>query len=75
MKAAIAIDDWKLPIFDRHLSKAGHTYEMGPGVTEDTLLLTVESNDMAALEIVVRSANTEAAQTPKGGRNARNYPH
>jgi hypothetical protein len=25
-KAGIAIDDWKLPIFDRHLTQAGYSY-------------------------------------------------
>ena len=61
MKAAIAIDEWKLPIFARHLSKAGHSYKKEPGVTKDTLLLTVETEDAKALEGVVRAANTEAA--------------
>lgn len=65
MKAGIAVDDWKLPIFERHLSKAGHVYEKGPGVTRDTLLLTVETDDVAALETVVRAANAEAATASK----------
>lgn len=72
MKAGIAIDDWKLPIFERHLS--GYVYEKGPGLTDDTLLLTVETDDMKALEKVVRAANAEAA-TRKGNHNGRNYPH
>lgn len=74
MKAGIAIDDWKLPIFNQHLVDAGYRYESGPGLTGDTLLLTVETDDAKALEAVVRAANTEAAAR-KGGRNARNYPH
>jgi len=74
MKAAIAIDDWKLPIFDRHLSVAGYVFERGPGVTDDTLLLTVVTDDAAALEKVVRAANVEAA-TRKGIHNGQNYTH
>lgn len=74
MKAAIVIDDWKLPIFERRLSQAGYAYEKGPGVTDDTLVLTVETGDVKALETVVRAANTEAA-TKKGGNNAGNYTH
>ena len=76
MKAAIVIDDWKLPVFERHLKQAGHNYEKRPGVTKDTLTLTVETADVSALEFVVRAANTEAAARGKnGGRNARNCPH
>ena len=63
LKAAIAIDDWKLPIFERHLSQAGYAYEQGPGLTADTLLLTVKTKNIVALESVVRAANTEAART------------
>lgn len=63
MKAGIAIDDWKLPIFDRHLSQAGHIYDKRAGVTKDTLLLTVETDDLRALETVIRAANTEAAKS------------
>lgn len=61
MKAGIAIDDWKLPIFDRHLSRAGYTYEKHPGLTADTMTLIVLTEDAKALEGVVMAANTEAA--------------
>jgi len=63
MKAAIAIDDWKQPIFERHLSQAGYAYATGPGLTSDTRLMTVTTENPQALEIVVRAANTEAAMT------------
>lgn len=62
MKAGIVIDDWKLPIFDRHLSESGYVYEKHPGVTAGTLTLTVETEDAKALAVVVRAANTEAAK-------------
>jgi hypothetical protein len=61
MKAGIAIDNWKLPIFDRHLTQAGYTYKKGPGLTKCTMFLQVKTDDPKALEIVVRAANTEAA--------------
>jgi hypothetical protein len=60
MRAAIIIDDWKSPIFERHLLQAGYSYEKRPGLTESTLLLTVETDDAKALGTVVRAANTEA---------------
>lgn len=65
MMAGIAIDSWKLPIFDRHLSQAGYAYEKekGIGVATDILLLTVITENAVALEIVVRAANNECART------------
>jgi hypothetical protein len=63
MKAGIAIDDWKLPIFERHLTQAGYAYKRGPGLTPGWLLLTVDTDNAVALEVVVRAANTEAART------------
>ena len=74
MKAAIALDDWKLPIFDRRLTSAGYSYEKHPGLTNDTLTLTVITDDVEALEKVVRAANTEAAAR-KGNNNGRNNTH
>ena len=63
LKAAIVIDDWKLPIFERHLAQAGYAYEKGPGLTANTLLLTVKTENVEALGVVVKAANTEAAMT------------
>lgn len=62
MRAAIAIDNWKLPIFERHLSEAGYTFEKGKGLTADTMFLYVETEHGKALELVVRAANAEAAK-------------
>jgi hypothetical protein len=60
-KAGIAIDGWKFPIFERHLSRAGYAFEKGPGLTADMLLVTVNTKNLEALELVVRAANAEAA--------------
>lgn len=60
MKAAIAIDNWKLQIFEHHLSDAGYQFEQHPGLTKDTLTLTVETSCPKELEVVVRAANAEA---------------
>lgn len=59
----IAIDDWKLPIFERHLTLARYSYETKPGLVPHTLSLIVKSNSVKDLELVARSANTEAART------------
>ncbi|MFA5378823.1 MAG: hypothetical protein WC455_23930 [Dehalococcoidia bacterium] len=59
-KAAVAIDNWKLSIFKRHLSDAGFQFEQHPGVTKGTLTLTVVTASINDLEKVVRAANAEA---------------
>lgn len=63
MKAAIAIDDWKLPIFERHLNQSGYTFENAGPFTAGTLLLKVSTDNPEALVEVVKAANTEAAMT------------
>lgn len=65
MIAGIAIDDWKLFIFEEHLSKAGYIFTKHEGVTKDTLLLKVDTNDLKALGTVVRAANDEAGKMRK----------
>lgn len=63
MKAAIAIDNWKLPIFSRHLVEGGYSYEQGPGLTKGTMFLHVQTDNGQALAQVVLAANKEAAKT------------
>jgi hypothetical protein len=64
--AGIALDDWKLPIFERHLRQAGYAWTQHPGLTAGTLLLKVHCESTALLEPIVRAANEEAALTRKG---------
>ena len=63
MKAGIYMDDWKKPIFERHLRLNGYAWTEGPGLDEGTVLLIVHTDNITALEVVVRAANKEAAQT------------
>lgn len=63
-RAGIAIDKWKLPIFERHLSSKGYAFTLTAGVTADTHLLTVETENPLALAEVLRVACIEAAETP-----------
>lgn len=65
LKAAIFIDSWKLPIFERKLLNHGYQFEKYGGLTDDTLFLTVMTNSVKELEVVVRAANTEAAETAR----------
>lgn len=62
-KAAIAIDEWKLPIFERHLKQAGYAFENAGHLTAETLVLKVNTTNLAALGEVVKAANNEAART------------
>lgn len=66
-KACIAIDDWKLPIFERHFHRSGYAFKNAGPLTDGTLLLQVDTANLAALAEVVKAANTEAALT---GRQA-----
>lgn len=61
MKAGIAVDNWKLPVFRKHLEKAGYEYVDGGPLTADTTLLTVETDDVLALKAVLEKCQTEAA--------------
>lgn len=60
-RAGIAIDRWKLPIFQRHLARAGYQFTEGV-FTSETLILTVDTADVEALGLVVKAANEEAAR-------------
>lgn len=61
MIIGIAIDTWKRAIFERRLKSAGFVYDVNPGVTNDTLLITVEAESKDAVLSVVTKANREAA--------------
>lgn len=63
MKAGVAIDDWKLAIFTRHLQQAGYTFKNTGELIEGTLLLQVDTDNHIALQEVIRAANDECAQT------------
>lgn len=63
MKAGIAIDEWKLPIFERHLRQAGYEFKNMGLMTTGVLILNVTTDNVEALHEVVKSANTEAALT------------
>ena len=60
-KVGIAIDSWKLAIFERHLESAGYAFESHPGVAADTLTLIVVTDSVSELRPIVEAANNEAA--------------
>ena len=62
-KVAIAIDRWKLPIFERHLKDSGYMFGVTQGLVPMSYLLKVETVNVEALAEVIKAANTEAAKT------------
>jgi hypothetical protein len=64
-KIGICVDDWKLPIFERHLKQSGYTFENCGNFALGAILLRVDTTNPTALHEVVRAANTEAARTGK----------
>lgn len=63
LKIAIAIDRWKLPIFKKHLDRAGYEFKKRPGVTADTMMLRVESKTVDELKPIIQAAQDECARS------------
>jgi hypothetical protein len=61
MIVAIAIDAWKLTIFERRLTAAGFAYTTAPCLA-GTILLRVEVPDASVLQGTVELANREAQE-------------
>ena len=65
MKAGIAIDPWKLSIFERHLTQAGYVYTLAGSSASEFMTISVVTENVEALGEVVKAANSEAAKTGK----------
>jgi hypothetical protein len=59
LRAGIAVDNWKLPVFRERLTEAGYEYRDGGPITGDTTLLTVEASDLLALQRVIEQCQAE----------------
>lgn len=57
--AGIAIDNWKLPIFKRHLDAGGYAYTEHPGLTHGAMILKVKTEFVSDLQRVVEAAQSE----------------
>ena len=66
MKAGIAVDDWKLPVFRKRLTEAGLTYEDGGALTSGVTLLTVKTNNILKLKTLLEKCQRECKST--GGK-------
>lgn len=65
MKAGIALDNWKLPIFRKRLTEAGYQYEDAGPITGDTTMLHVQTDDAAALARVLEKCQAECRRQGK----------
>lgn len=61
-KAAVVLDDWKLPIFKKHLDAAGYKYDPPTPFTEGTLTLTVHYAWVHELKPIIEAAQRECAE-------------
>lgn len=59
MRAGIAVDNWKLPVFRKRLTAAGYEYQDGGALTSEATLLTIETSDMLALQKVIELCQIE----------------
>lgn len=65
MKVGIALDNWKLPVFRKRLEEAGYSYEDGGALTAEATLLTIITDDVTALGVVVAQCQAECARTKR----------
>jgi hypothetical protein len=65
VKAGIVVDDWKLPVFRKRLTEAGFTYTDAGGLTHDTTVLTVRTDDVPSLQKVIERCQTECRAAGK----------
>ncbi|MDH7638981.1 hypothetical protein [Sphingomonas oryzagri] len=59
MKAGVAVDNWKLPVFRKRLTEAGYHYEDGGALTTEATLLTVETSNVLALKKGIERCQAE----------------
>jgi hypothetical protein len=62
MKAGIAVDDYKLPVFRKRLTEAGFEYTDAGELTPNVTLLCVVTDDIAKLNLVVQRCQNECAR-------------
>jgi len=65
--AGTVIDDWKLPIFKKHLDAAGYKYDAPVPFTDGTLILKVHYECVHELQPIIEAAQRECARQHAGG--------
>ncbi len=60
--AGVVLDDWKLPIFKKHLDAAGYKYAAPTQFTAGTLTLKVSYEWAHELKPIIEAAQRECAE-------------
>jgi hypothetical protein len=60
--AGVVLDDWKLPIFKKHLDAAGYKYDEPIPFTKGTLTLKVHYEWVHELKPIIEAAQRECAE-------------
>lgn len=63
--AAVVVDDWKIPIFRKHLDAAGYKYEEPVKFVNDTSTLKVRYEWVHKLRPIIEAAQAECAEKGK----------
>ena len=63
IKPLIAIDSWKLKIFEKRLNDANFMWEVSHGVAKDMLFIKLKTNRIVELAHVVMAANNECKRS------------
>lgn len=58
--AAVAVDEYKLPVFERRLKEKGYHYDIAGEWKPGILLLGIQTTNLLALDEVLAAANAEA---------------
>ena len=61
-KAGVAVDNWKLPIFEKLLAENGYKYKKYPFVG-DTSILKVKCKSIAKLQPVIEEAQEKCRKS------------
>lgn len=59
MKAAIAVDNWKLAVFRKRLTEAGFEYKDAGAFTPNVTILTVITDDLSKLHELLKKCQNE----------------
>jgi hypothetical protein len=65
--AAVAVDDWKVPIFRKHLDAAGYRYEEPVPFFDGTSIIKVSYEWVHELQPIIEAAQRECAEHPHKG--------
>lgn len=63
LRAAIVLDDWKLPVFRKRLEEAGYEYRDHGPLTRNTTTLTVQTTNLLALKSLLDACEAECRKS------------